>query len=210
MAALIKHVLSKNPPGIFQISRPILVNVRTRNYAKKHFKQRLTKVEMPPCRKLKPAVDSLSTKGFLRCQRSYTPPSDVESKLKTLVDDFEKGSNTSVFDDPEKRFSLLSVCSDEFNHRVPNSILHSISSYESLLEFYSTPVDETLPLDKLKRVELPPNLHIQHEYVRFHPDDDTMFGGQTAFPKSNTLVPGIRTRKKYKGHIQTEEWPSPY
>ena len=35
-----------------------------------------------------------------------------------------------------------------------------------------------------------------------------MFNGQTAFPKSNTLVTGLRTKKKYQGHIVTESWPT--
>lgn len=31
---------------------------------------------------------------------------------------------------------------------------------------------------------------------------DTMFNGKTAFPKSSTLVTGLKYKKKYKGHMQ--------
>lgn len=38
-----------------------------------------------------------------------------------------------------------------------------------LIEFYKTPVDTTTPLDALKKMDLPKNLHVQQDYVRFHP-----------------------------------------
>lgn len=45
-------------------------------------------------------------------------------------------------------------------------------------------------------------------YISFtFSEEDTMFNGQTAFPESNTVVSGIRTRKKYKGHKVTDIWP---
>lgn len=38
-----------------------------------------------------------------------------------------------------------------------------------MLEFYETEVSVTTPLDALRSMELPPNLHIQYDYHRFHP-----------------------------------------
>jgi large subunit ribosomal protein L50 len=35
--------------------------------------------------------------------------------------------------------------------------------------FYQTPVDTITPLDKMRDMELPENLHVQFEYHRFHP-----------------------------------------
>lgn len=78
---------------------------------------------------------------------------------------------------------------------------------EDTLAFYATPVDTTLPLDALKTVELPENLYIQHEYIRFHPETDTMFGGKSAFPKSSTIVTGLKYKDKYKGHVAKKSWP---
>uniref|UniRef100_A0A0A9YG27 Large ribosomal subunit protein mL50 n=3 Tax=Lygus hesperus TaxID=30085 RepID=A0A0A9YG27_LYGHE len=119
-------------------------------------------------------------------------------------------SNLRTVIPPQHKFALFGSCFETFNHSIPNSILHRINTFGDLIEFYLTPVDTTLPLDKFKTVDLPPNLHVQYEPIRFHPDDDKMFNGQTAFPKSNTLVTGLRTKRKYKGHIQTDTWPLDY
>ncbi|XP_036142998.1 uncharacterized protein LOC105832642 isoform X1 [Monomorium pharaonis] len=75
-----------------------------------------------------------------------------------------------------------------------------------LKRFYSTPVDSTTPYEALGRIDLPKNLHIQQNYHRFHPDTDTMFNGKTAFPKSSTLVTGLKYKKKYPGHKQENPW----
>lgn len=55
-------------------------------------------------------------------------------------------------------------------------------------------------------VDLPENLHIQHEYLRFHPDTDTKFGGETAFPLRSTIVTGLRYKKKYAGFVAKKKW----
>lgn len=208
MAALIKHGLSKNNEiSITLLFRKTLI-VSRRCYANKHYKQKLKKVDVPECRKLKSTEDSLSSKGFLRCQRSYNPPSDVSQRLEGIYDEVigdQSKSERSL--DSSLKHSLLNACFIEFKHGVPNSILHTITNYNDLLNFYQTPIDATLPLEKMKNTELPPNLHVQYEPLRFLPEEDTMFGGQTAFPKSNTLVSGLRTRKKYKGHKVIEAWP---
>lgn len=56
-------------------------------------------------------------------------------------------------------------------------------------------------------MELPENLHIQNGYKRFVPEEDTMFKGQTAFPKSSTLVTGLKYRGKYSGSTAKSSWP---
>nr|CAD7414663.1 unnamed protein product [Timema poppensis] len=76
-----------------------------------------------------------------------------------------------------------------------------------VIEYYQTPVSVKTPLDALKNIELPPNLHIQHEYHRFHPETDTMFGGISVFTKSSTIVTGLKYKKKYKGHVAKTSWP---
>lgn len=38
-----------------------------------------------------------------------------------------------------------------------------------LKEFYQTPVSNSTPLDMMKNLDLPKNLHIQYAYNRFHP-----------------------------------------
>lgn len=68
-----------------------------------------------------------------------------------------------------KKYELLSACQREFNHIVPNSLLHTMETTEDVLEFYQKPVNTTIPLDMMKNIDLPENLHIQYEYHRFHP-----------------------------------------
>lgn len=75
-----------------------------------------------------------------------------------------------------------------------------------VINFFETPVESAVPLDTLKTVDLPENLHIQHEYLRFHPETDTKFGGQTAYPKSSTIVTGLKAKKKYAGFQTKMEW----
>lgn len=69
-----------------------------------------------------------------------------------------------------------------------------------------TPVDTRVPYDKLQEMDLPPNLHVIPNYHRFHPDEDTKFGGITAFPKSSTIISGLLTKKKYKGFNAGNPW----
>jgi len=60
----------------------------------------------------------------------------------------------------------------------------------------------------MKAAELPKNLHIQYEYHRFNSETDTKFGGHTAFPKSSTLVTGLKYKNKYQGNIAKRSWPN--
>lgn len=83
---------------------------------------------------------------------------------------------------------------------MPNSQLHKIITIDDITRFYMTPVDTKTPYDRLLEMELPPNLHVQKDYLRFHPDEDTKFDGISAYPRSPTIVTGIRSRKKYKGY----------
>jgi large subunit ribosomal protein L50 len=59
----------------------------------------------------------------------------------------------------------------------------------------------------MKDVKLPENLHIQYEPHRFNPATDTMFGGKSAFPRSSTIVTGLKSKKKYAGYEAKHSWP---
>lgn len=82
-----------------------------------------------------------------------------------------------------------------------------VSWLADIIAFYQKGVNTTLPLDAMRTMELPANLHIQHEYVRFTEDTNAAFRGQTAFPRSSTLVTGLKYRKKYKGYTAKTSWP---
>lgn len=59
----------------------------------------------------------------------------------------------------------------------------------------------------MTRRPLPPNLHIQQDYVRFTKETSSFFGGHTAFPKSSTIVTGLKYRNKYPGYEAKRKWP---
>lgn len=80
------------------------------------------------------------------------------------------------------------------------------SILDDVIEFYSKPVDVRTPYESLIQdpaVNEIKNLHIVPEARRFDPQQD----GVSAFPKSSTLVTGLKYRKKYKGHIAKTSWP---
>lgn len=102
-----------------------------------------------------------------------------------------------------QKFELLSKCSSAFdNHFVPNSQLHEIKSLDDVIAFYELKVDIRTPYEMLDS-SATPNLHVLPHAKRYDPDED----GPTAFPKSSTLVTGLKYRKKYKGHTAKMSWP---
>ena len=163
----------------------------------------------------------------MRPYKPYSPPTDVEAKLKEIIQKYvSQGSSLS---NGRTKFKVLSACFKEFNHSVPNSRLHEVNNTgellylfpghrmlqlvsfifiipDDLVEFYKTPVDVRIPLEKFKSIELPQNLHIQYEYHRFHPETDTRFNGVSAFPQSSTIVTGLKYKKKYAGYTAKPRW----
>lgn len=200
MAALVRH-------GLFKTGhRNIPKNVVFSGFATKAEKKKGIDRKKPP--PIDSAVQSIASRGFLRSIKAYSPPEDVSARLESVIKN-QLGSldHSYRLDNLYKRFDLLNACFVEFEHSVPNSILYKIKTVDDVIEFYNTPVDTTTPLDKFKRMDLPENLHIQYEYHRFHPDTDKKFNGVTAFPKSSTIVTGLKYKDKYKGHKQATQWP---
>ncbi|KAF7391701.1 hypothetical protein HZH68_011244 [Vespula germanica] len=137
---------------------------------------------------------------FLRPIKPYDPPSDVNERIdKICASQQISTGDEAKLEGGLSRFKIFAACAEEFKHSVPNSLLCIIETVGDLKEFYHTRVDTATPLETLRRMQLPKNLHVQYEYHRFHPDTDTMFGGKTAFPLSSTLVTGLKYKKKYKG-----------
>ncbi|XP_017063409.1 39S ribosomal protein L50, mitochondrial [Drosophila eugracilis] len=149
--------------------------------------------------------ESIAAKGFLRPHKPYSPPKDAAKRIRNLASSLQL-KNDELGNLSEK-FKFLNACFQELQHGVPNSQVHELRTISDVIAFYETPVDTTVPYDALKRVELPENLHIQYEYLRFNPETDTKFGGKTAFPKSSTLVTGLKYRSKYEGHEAKRSWP---
>ncbi|XP_058832122.1 large ribosomal subunit protein mL50 [Topomyia yanbarensis] len=150
---------------------------------------------------------SLASRGYLRPIKPYCPPEDAMDKVLEAAKSNNIANSKQHFESNEQKFKFLAACYEIFKHSVPNSQLHEITSVADVVAFYQTAVDTTLPLDTLKTVDLPENLYIQHEYIRFHPETDTMFGGKSAFPKSSTIVTGLKYKDKYRGHTAKKSWP---
>ena len=85
----------------------------------------------------------------------------------------------------------------EFDHYIPNTALTSMETAGDAAAFFSTPVHDSSVYEDLSTLDLPPNLHIQQEPVRFDPETDTMFGGVSAFPGRPTVVTSLKYRRKY-------------
>lgn len=196
MAALIRH-------GLFKTGNQISSKNLVRFYASKQRKPNPDKRKPP---KIDSTAQSLAMKGFLRAQKPYSPPENVESKFESLCQNILDTQSIEL-NDMSKKYALLSACQREFNHIVPNSLLHTMETTKDVLEFYQKPVSTAIPLDMMKNIDLPENLHIQYEYLRFHPDTDTMFNGVTAHPRSSTLVTGLKYKEKYPGFEARTTWP---
>ncbi|EDV96524.1 39S ribosomal protein L50, mitochondrial [Drosophila grimshawi] len=153
--------------------------------------------------------DSIAAKGFLRPNKPYAPTSNAAERVRSVAAKLHMTSDGDQrkLTDLGEKFKFLSACFEELQHGVPNSQVHELATVADVIAFYEQAVDTTVPLDALKRIDLPENLHIQYEYLRFHPETDTKFNGQTAFPKSSTLVTGLKYRRKYGGHEVKQSWP---
>ena len=161
-------------------------------------------------------LEALDKRGFLRAYKPYDPPADLDQRFvrvcaETIPDIFDGKSKTdlkSVVLDRDARARVLKALEKEFNHSVPNSLLHTITSLDNAFLFFSTKVDVRTPYEKLyqekSKGNLPPNLHIQLNPKRFDPSDEGKFG-ISAFPRSNTIMVTPEARKKYKDIISEHD-----
>lgn len=81
---------------------------------------------------------------YLRAQNPYKPPKNVP----LLVDKLKESANlTTGFSGKkfslEDKFNFLTLCANEFDHTVPNSVLHEINT---ISRFIRT-LDEFMKLD---------------------------------------------------------------
>lgn len=65
--------------------------------------------------------------SYLRSQKSYTPPTDVSEKINSILSSSNITDTTRQLELSEK-FNILKAFNDTFDHCVPNSHLHEIST----------------------------------------------------------------------------------
>lgn len=156
-------------------------------------------------------LKSLEQRGFQRSWRPFKPPKGMEASfVKTCERHFGKDWEILAKDfsrvklSGEKKAGLLAALAEEFRgHRVPNSMLHTMTTLDKVFSFYSTEVTDQSPYDKLEagvlRGQLPQNLHVQIEPLRFDPTTSTSdLGKISAFPRSSTILVSPEARKKWK------------
>uniref|UniRef100_A0A023FRT7 Large ribosomal subunit protein mL50 n=1 Tax=Amblyomma parvum TaxID=251391 RepID=A0A023FRT7_AMBPA len=160
------------------------------------------------------ALASLGARGFCRPMKPYKPADDVEDRVKAIYEDVlgQKADSAwlqTPITEPLVKFRLLTRCIKEFGHDIPNSQLMNVKCADDVVEFFSTPVEGLSPYELLVRQkdQLPKNLHVIPNYVRFHPETDTFFGGVNAYPGTSTIVTGLKAKKKYKGYVSSPTWP---
>ncbi|XP_015114987.1 uncharacterized protein LOC107039737 [Diachasma alloeum] len=208
MAALIGHATKACNRGISSLLRVVTVRVDGVRYKQKE-------PPLPPRSTIKWKLEwnekSLASRGFLRPLKPYEPAPDVSPRLDNVCKDQGMSADDSTrIDGLPKKFDFLVACEKEFSYSIPNSRLHTMETIGDVRNFYTTPIVTALPFDLARKTELPKNLHIQYEYHRFHPANDTKFDGKTAFPYSSTIVTGLRYKKKYKGHRQKNPFGDDY
>ncbi|CAG7730041.1 unnamed protein product [Allacma fusca] len=161
-------------------------------------------------------VKSLTARGFHRFQKSYEPPENVRETFMGVVRNtrpmFDKMSDEQIqaikLDDNKLKYDVLSRVSEELQHSVPNSLLQMFPTIGDVCKFYETPVRTTTPFDELINAkDLPPNMYVQKEPVRFTEETSHYFGGITAFPRSSTIITGLRAKQKYQAYKPKKQWP---
>ncbi|XP_045597035.2 uncharacterized protein mRpL50 isoform X1 [Procambarus clarkii] len=163
---------------------------------------------LAPDRKFSFDAASLAARGYLRSQKPYYPVNGVHKQVLGICSQLIKSSNPDTpFKDASTKFQVLAQCSKTLKHAVPNSLMHKITNIRELVTFYETPVNTSVPLDMMKDMDLPKNLHVIYKYNRFHPETDTKFGGVSAFTKDSTLIVGFKNKKRYPGHVARTTWP---
>lgn len=103
------------------------------------------------------------------------------------------------------------LCAQRFSHEVPNSDLYLMKKVKDVVEFYCTPVEGTAPYERLvkiqKKDQLPANLHLLPDAVRYDPDSNFL-KGLDAFPGTKEMPLRTLREKKVLPRLKTQiRWP---
>ncbi|CAH1802304.1 unnamed protein product, partial [Owenia fusiformis] len=153
------------------------------------------------------AVQTLTRKTSVKTTHGYTPPSDVEQRVNTIATDVFGGDMThnTVIGDQSKKVKLLTKCIDAFEHDIPNYELNQLITLSDVVKYFNTEIRDTTKYDELANLDLPKNLYIQKDYIRFTEETKGFFkDGKTAFPGRDTIVTGLKYKKMYKGYKDTK------
>ena len=150
--------------------------------------------------------------------RPYTPPTNIEQTISRIANDIlenfqqttrsEDNWQSISLDNPLNKYNLLTRCMKECSHTMSNMSLNDIKTLEDVYQYFSTPVKDTNVLEEIQQSpELPQNVHIQLDAVRFTPETSSFFNGLDAFPQRSTKVIDLQYKKKYASYPKNEEDP---
>lgn len=88
----------------------------------------------------------------------------------------------------------------EFNYQIPSTELAQMTTLSDVVQYYSVERNPKTAEERLKETELPENVHLMLEPVRFTEETKDYFEGKTAFPQRDTVVTSLKYRKIYKGY----------
>ncbi|XP_048764253.2 uncharacterized protein LOC125672166 isoform X2 [Ostrea edulis] len=146
--------------------------------------------------------DNLKKRTSIQTQRAYTPPENLEETVLQIVRRvYGKGVDWREIDldqDRRTKFTVLTRMMKEFDHYIPNTELHDMKTIDQAVEFFKKEVRDTTCLEDLTKLDLPKNLHINTEYIRYNRDEDSLWPGKDAFPGRQTRVFSTKFSKKYK------------
>lgn len=89
---------------------------------------------------------------------------------------------------------------EEFEFEIPSHELASLRSLSDVVRYYSIKREALTGEDVLLKSDLPKNIHLMFEPVRFTNETKDYFKGKTAFPKRDTIVTSLKYRNVYKGY----------
>ena len=85
----------------------------------------------------------------------------------------------------------------EFDHFIPNTELHDMKTIEQAVGFFQREVRDTTCLEDLSNVDLPKNLHINTDYIRYDRENNPLWPGKDAFPGKQTKAFSSKFTRKY-------------
>ncbi|XP_069136239.1 large ribosomal subunit protein mL50-like [Argopecten irradians] len=148
---------------------------------------------------------SLKKRTGVNTKKGYSPPEDVEDRIQRIADriygERQDWRETSLTNRAHK-YQFLTETINEFDHNIPNMVLTTLTKVDDVVRHFNTEVLETSALEDISKLDLPENLHINLDYIRFNEKEDTLFGGKTAYPENPTIIHSIKHRRKYRGTEQ--------
>jgi len=158
---------------------------------------------------IKETLKNAGTKTKLTTIRAYNPPADllntVQGVVTKIFPDVENWKTASLDNLPHKLL-ILNELIQELDHDISNFKLNEMRTIDDVIQYYQTPVLETTAYEDLARKQdLPENLHINLEPVRFNPETDTLHGGVNALPGQDTIVTSLKYKRKYENIKTTKE-----